>query len=242
MRNSKITPLITDIEKLSIGYYMETSTFERLTVKHGFGSIWQQFYEYTRDNRKGIILGHNHKPGDCKKALILLIERLYETERELLNKILFYTISGFIDCNYNELELNDVFEDLEIIKFPEEWLKELNDKYIQKIKIILDNKKLDQVEELINEEKLIKVSEILAAKKSEWIRLIETSELNEAIEQILEYSKSQKLPLRNELINLSSRLHRIQKKFREGVVDIDTENLELNKINKSILEIIDKLE
>lgn len=243
MQNSRTTPLITDIENLSIGYYLETSSFERLIIKHGFGSIWQQFYEYTRDNRRGIILGHNHKPGDCKDALILLIERLYETEKELLNKILFHIFKGFIDWNYNDLELNEIFEDLNLIDFPEEWLKDLKDTYLEKNRIILDNKKFDKIEEAIDEHIKINDSEILKAKKSEWIRLIEVSELNEAIKQILEYSKLQtKLSLRNEMINQSSRLHRIQKKFREGIIDIDTENLELNKINKAVIEIIDNIE
>jgi hypothetical protein len=124
---------------------------------------------------------------------------------------------------YNEIELNDIFEDLELIDFPEEWLKGLNDKYIDKNRIILDNKKLEAQEVSFKEEIKIKESEILTAKKSEWFRLIETSELNEAIKQILEYSKSQKeLPLINELINQSSRLHRIQKNFREGIIDIST--------------------
>lgn len=242
MQNSKIVPLTTDIRKLSIGYYLETSEFERLTVVNGFGSIWQQFYDYIKENRRGIIIGHNHKPGDCKNALILLIERLSETEKELLNKILFHTFKGFIEWNRNEVNLNEIFEDLELISFPKAWLDDLRDRFLEKNRIILDYKKLEQVHNKFDTKVKIKKSEILTVEKYEWIRLVEKAELEEVIKRISEYSKTQKnKSLRNEIINQSSRLYRIQKKAREGIIDIDTENREMNKINKAVLEIIDKI-
>lgn len=244
MQNSRIIPLVTDVEKTSIGYYLETSSFERLIVKQGFGSIWQQFYQYIKDKRRVVAIGHNHKPGDCKDAFIFLIERLYETEKELLNKILYHTFKGFIEWNNNEMDLNDILEDLKLIDFPEDWNNDLKQKYLDKTQAILDhNKSLEQIEDESGEEMRIQESELLKVKKSEWIRLIEISELSEVVKQMLEYSKSQEnIALRNELINQSSRLHRVQKQFREGIIDIDTENLEINKINKAVLEIIDKIE
>lgn len=242
MSESKLKPLITDIENISIGYYLETSSFERLSIKNGFDSIWQQFYEYEKENRLGIILGHNHKPGDCKNALILIIKRLFINEKELLNKILYHTFKGFIDWNFNEIDLYNIFEDLQILDFPEDCLKELRQKYIVKNEVILNNKKIAKLEEDLSEDMKIQKSEIISAKKSEWLRLVQTSELEEVIKQLSEYCENNSTKTnRDEVINLSARFYRIQSKVREQIINIDIENRELNKINKAIIEIIDKI-
>ena len=243
MKNSEIAPLITDIKKLSIGYYLKTSSFERLAIKNGFGLIWQQFYTYIVDNRTSFVVDFDHKAWDCHDAFILLIEKLHDTDKKSLHKILFHTLMGFMDWNYDELDFHDIFEDLELIDFPQNWLKELSQKHMDRTRMILDNKKIEKIGCRFDDEITTKGSEILMQKKAEWIRLVEEFELSEVIKQILEYSKGEnKVSLRNELINQSSRLNRIQRKAREGIIDIDIENLELNKINKAIIEIIDLIE
>ena len=241
--DAKIVPLITDIEKIPIGNYLETSKFERLAARNGFGPIWQQFYKHAVDNRSVFMLDYDHKSGDCETALIHLIETSYQNNRDVLHKILYHILKGFIDWNYNEIELNEIFDDLEIIDFPSNLLDELKQRYLDKTRIILDHKKLTEVNDPINDEQKIKKSEVLDAKATEWIRLVSTSELDEVINQMLEYCSYENVNslLFNELINLSSRLHRIQKKVREGTIDIDTENMEINKINVATIEMIDKI-
>jgi len=242
MSESKVRPLITDIKSISIGYYLETSSFERLSIKNGFDSIWQQFYEYEKENRLGIILGHNHKPGDCKNALILIIKRLYVNEKELLHKILYHTFKGFLDWNFNEVNLENIFKDLQLLDFPENWLNELKRKYIAKNEIILKNRKHVELKENLLEGMEIQKGEILAAKKSEWLRLVEISELEETIKQLLEYCKNHPTgTIKDEVTNLSSRFHRIQRRVRKDIIDFDTENRELNKINNIIIQIIHKI-
>ena len=242
MKNSEIVPLITDIKKLPIGYYLESSDYERLAVKQGFGKIWQQFYKYFEDKRKGRFSDYNSKPGDCKNALILIIERLYETEKDLLNKILYSTFLGYTDWNFNEIDLSEILEDLKLINFPKNWLKNIEDNYLAKNRMALDNKKIDSIGSKLDKEVLIKESEILKANKSEWIRLMSKAKTKEVITQLIDYTiNSDLVSIKNELINQSSRFHRIQDKVREGIIDIDTENLEMNKINKAILGLIEKI-
>ncbi|MEZ4776003.1 MAG: hypothetical protein R3D00_22690 [Bacteroidia bacterium] len=244
MNKTAITPLITDIKKLPIGPYLATSGFERLIVKNGMGPMWNLFYDTVKKDHRVFILGYDFKPGVCKNTLILIINELFDSDKEILNKILFHVFHGYIEWNYNEIDLSDLFEDLVLIDFPDKWLKELKIKYLNKNQIILKNIELNGEDEgRVNEDLKLTETEIFAANKSVWRKLIEKAKLKDAMKEIIEYAESVKdVKLRDELILQSAMLTHIENKSREGTIDLETESMELRKINKAILEVINNLE
>lgn len=70
--------------------------------------------------------------------------------------------------------------------------------------------------------------------------LIQKDKIEEAINELKKVIKDNEF--QEEVIIYSARLKSITKKTRMGVIDFDTENLEKNKIRKSILLIVNELE
>ncbi|MEZ5040301.1 MAG: hypothetical protein R2828_10425 [Saprospiraceae bacterium] len=234
--------MISDIDNLEIGNFLASSEYERIAIRQGFGDAWQKASRMAQSNRMVFMVGHDHKPGDSKDAFILLMDSFYRTDQDLFDKFVYSSLKGFVNWNYNEIELDNIFEDLKLLEFPGDWLTDLYSIYLEKVRLILNNKKLDAQlnPEDVDEEFLIKENELLKAQKRSWIQQLSKAEIEKVIDQILEYAtKTDDSALLEKIINQSSRFHRIKNKVRDGTINFDTETLEVNKVNKALIALIE---
>ncbi len=240
--DSKIKPLISDLKKTNIDYYLASSNFERLTVRHGFDSLWDNAFREAERNRSVVWLGEDHKAWDSEEALILLLDRSFRAKRETFDQIVFIIFSGYIDWVENSIEMDDIFSDLEILDFPNDWFNEMKEKYeAKREKIRVREAKKLKAEEKINERKIDFLA-ILETKRVEWIDKISMAKTEEAITDLKNFALETKNDdLIEEIVNQSQRWFRLQRKIRDNVLDSDKEQIESNKVNKALLEIINTL-
>ena len=86
------------------------------------------------------------------------------------------------------------------------------------------------------------VLESIEKKKIEWIEKISIAETEDVITDMRNFTlKTGNDDLIEEIVNQSQRWHRLQKKIRNNVLDSDKENIESNKINKALIQIINTL-
>lgn len=241
--DSKLKPLISDLKKTNIDSYLATSIFERLTVKLGFSELWDDVLREAESNRRVFVLGMDHKRGDSERALFTLLDWSFRGERELFDKLVYSILQGYILWVENNTKLEDVFVDLEILHFSKEWLENLRELYSQRIKDIEQKEKLKLEKQELEKVDRIESSAIIKAKKVEWIDKLSRAELEFVLEELKNYAIENSLThLIKEIVNQSQRWFRLQRKVRDGVIDLDDEQKEANKINKAVLEIISSIE
>lgn len=240
--DSKIKPLISDLKETNIDSYLASSNFERLTVRHGFDSLWDYAFREAERNRRVVWLGKDHKKWDSEGALILLLDRAFKENKETFEQLVHVIFSGYINWIENEVDLEDIFSDLEILSFPEDWLNEMIDKHRSKSKEIRirEAKKLKEQDE--ESQNKIDFLAILETKRIEWIDKISMAKTEEAISDLKNFALEIKNDdLIGEIVNQSQRWFGLQRKVRENILDSDKEQIECNKINKALLEIINTL-
>lgn len=83
---------------------------------------------------------------------------------------------------------------------------------------------------------------VIEKKRIEWIENISIAKTEDVISDMRSFAlKTGNDDLIEEIVNQSQRWHRLQKKIRDNVLDTDKENIESNKINKAIIQIINTL-
>lgn len=241
--NSKIKPLISDLEKTNIGSYLASSGFERLTVTEGFDTMWDAFYRVAEKKRRGIFLVKDIKRLNSEYTLVLLLNGAFQQDQEIFYAYVYIIFSGYIDWVKNLVEMEDIFSDLEILDFPIKSLIEMKENYNTKVNEIKSQEvKRIKVKEK-EEENKIDFLAIIKTKKDEWIDKISIAKTEETITELKDFAlETKNNDLIGEIINQSQRWHRLQRKIRDNVLDLDKEQIECNKINKALLEIISTLE
>lgn len=237
--SADLRPFVSDFMDLPIGEFLTSSTFERNVIKWGFGDIWQVALEKV-ENSGILVLGFDMSSSNSKKAFLKIVDTLYSTSREdVLHKFVYNTLITFIEWNQNPFELREVIEDLKLLSFPNEMVDELDRSFQQHIKIT-ESRKEKSIQRVDSKQFKISDSEILSIKKNEWINLLSKAKIEQVIEAIISYLKETNTD-QSDIINLSSRYYRLQKKVNDRIINSDEEDVEMNRINKSIVTLINNI-
>lgn len=238
--NSRLRPLISDIDKSGIGYYLVTSNYERIMVFNGFEEVWQEGIKVVDKERRVISLLHDERPYDAEKAFKFIINLFFDHNIGLFYRYLHVTLKGYIEWGDNERDLDDIFKDLMILDFPDNSLTELLELRRKKNTAIKAKK---NSEELLEADDIIEKRKVLSEKKLGWSKLIRKAKIEDLIDEICIYSDDSGKPsLREDITNISARYYRVKDKAIAGIIGLDAENLEMNKINKALTDLISKID
>lgn len=236
----RIKPLFRDLSELSIGAYLASTEFDRHALKNGIENIWNQAIEaFDRENNV-VILGFDMTKSDREQALRILLNWAIRSSQSDFNSLIFIILNGFLEWNNQQLSFEKIFEDLELAGLPLIKVGELREKYLARQKIIQSIKTVHAKEksEKTNES-LPSPNAFIESKKTAWIDKIAEADIEGTLEDIKNYAREDNnLKLTKEVINLSSRYHRIKQDNNKGTIKNDEKEREINKINESLVELI----
>jgi hypothetical protein len=119
--------------------------------------------------------------------------------------------------------------------------------FIEK-KIGINNKKIDNQLRIIDiKNKMEKISTVILKdadlhnKIKTWKYKLANANAESVIKDILDYCIIKKLAIQNDVINISAMFHNNEQRKRSGIDDLKNAQLELNRINSAILNLIDNL-
>jgi hypothetical protein len=240
--DTQLKPLITDLKELSLGRYLASSLFERVTVKHGFDNIWDNAYEEAKKKYRVMMIGYDMKHLRSEEALYLLIDRSFRADRKFFDNLLNLIIKYYIEWIENEIDLENLFEDLELLKVPTNIIHELRAKYKGKMKIIKEREKVKIIEQEKDPSPKFEYQVIIETKRIEWIDKISMAKIEEVIDDLKSFAmENNDEDLIMEVVNQSQRWYRLQRKVRDNIITLENEQLESNQINKAILSIINSI-
>jgi hypothetical protein len=156
---TKIEPLINDLKKLGIGYYLTSDEYKRYLIKVGIDVEWKNHYKSVKKNRGYYSLGMDHDYHDSIGTMIKFLNYYYEYQKESLYNYLYDLIvelKKWSDKEFEGSDLNNLILDLEIIEFPNELLSEIKHQKsfsVPKSEIpneIRNSKKLDESIQKLN--------------------------------------------------------------------------------------------
>ncbi len=227
--NPKIKPLYRDLIDLGIGNYLTTIEFDRHCIRNNLQTLWQKALgAWDSENRS--FASWDTTIYDRENTLRILFNWISKTHHSDINTVVFIIIDGFIDWNNQRFSFDQISEDLELINFPKESIEKLR----LKIEKLEESKKYKN--KIINEPEK---NEFLETNKTEMIDNISKAEIQSVIDELIAYSKKNNLiEIMKEVVNLSSRWNRVKKSFNKGIIEDRDKNLEINKINNELLEIV----
>ena len=80
--NTKIQPLIEDINRVLPGDFLTSTEYKRWLVLRDLDAIWDNCLRYVRDNRNYIMVGFDHATHDAMEALGCLLTMIFEQHKE----------------------------------------------------------------------------------------------------------------------------------------------------------------
>ena len=80
--NTKIQPLIEDINRVLPGDFLTSTEYKRWLVSRDLDAIWDNCLRYVRDNRNYIMVGFDHATHDAMEALGCLLTMIFEQHKE----------------------------------------------------------------------------------------------------------------------------------------------------------------
>jgi len=95
--NTKIEPLVNDLKKLNIGYYLISNYFKKYCVKAGIDELWGEVFSEAENNRNYYSVGFNHEPHDIiivriKVTYLFLLKTPYIIIVNLTNVVLIQVV------------------------------------------------------------------------------------------------------------------------------------------------------
>jgi len=122
-----LEPLINDLNDMHIGYYLKTNQFKKFCVRNSIQDIWSQAFTIAKDARTYFSFDLDHEPFDCQDALILLFNHYFLNDKENFFTISSQIITSFIHWLSKKPDIDLLVEDFEILKFPDNFLRELKE-------------------------------------------------------------------------------------------------------------------
>lgn len=233
-----LRPLFLDLAKTNINSFLATSFFGRYAIKLGIQDIWDK--ELKEAEQAQSYITHNSQIELSLKALFNLLKKCYRIKIQLFYEIVHSILFGYIQWLDEKTDLNDIFKDLEIIEFPENWLFELKQMHLKQ-SIIIDARIISKTKRLHNNP--LPYKEEARKKAEKWVNDLANAKEEELIVELLSFAHKHVLKeTTEEIVMQSNRWKRLQKKIRNGTIDLPSEDLESNRINKALLEIIEKLQ
>jgi len=118
--DTKIQPLIQDIEKLNLKEFLKSSAFNRFMIKEGLDKFWAQAFEQANRENRVIAIGMDTKGYVCKNALNIFINYLYQTDVNDFFYFIAKLIFSFKENTDTNFDLTDIILDLELLSPPQD--------------------------------------------------------------------------------------------------------------------------
>ena len=156
---TKIEPLINDLKKMGIGYYLTSDEYKRYLIRVGIDVEWKNHYKSVRKKRGYFSSGMDHDYYDSIGTMIKFLNYYHEYQKDSLYYYLFDLIvdlKKWSDKEFEESDLNNLILDLEIIEFPNELLSKIKQQKSFSVpkseipKEIRNSKKLDESIQKLN--------------------------------------------------------------------------------------------
>jgi hypothetical protein len=237
----KIKPLLRDLSELNIGAYLASTEFDRFAIQNGIENLWNNAIEAYEKSRKVIVLSpYDSTHYEREQALRVLLNWAIRSSQTDFNSIIIIILKGYLKWNTQAFFFENIGEDLKLAGVPVEAVQKLKEKHNAKQRIIQSIEAVQPNE--TSEDK--KESEIapnafIESKKTAWIDKTSKADIEGTLEDIKYYAKeNSNVKLIKEIVNLSSRYHRIKDQNNKGTLKHEEKELEINKINEALVELI----
>ncbi|WP_069657762.1 hypothetical protein [Arcticibacter eurypsychrophilus] len=125
---SILEPLVNDLHGVHIGYFLKTNQFSKFMIRENLHIIWSQVYEQAVNDRTFFSFDMDHEPFDRQDALTLLLNLVYNQNRNLFFSLTYKIIELFNAWNNKseQLPFDEVIDDFQLLEFPKEYIDGLN--------------------------------------------------------------------------------------------------------------------
>lgn len=141
MINTKIQPLIEDVDRIVPGVFLKSTEFKRWLVERSLDDVWAQIYSQVESNRNFFAMGYDHEAADSMDALNNLLNIIFEQRKDRLPDFLVDLLSFYVYQETAYIDITDIKKDLLAAGYSEEEVAVLDDISIP-----------EQIEEKIEEE------------------------------------------------------------------------------------------
>lgn len=235
---TKIKPLYRDLKEIRIGEYLKSVDFDRYTISVGLDKIWNSALKEQNRGNNVVWLGLDTTSYEKEEALGILLNSVIKSSQSDFNYIISKVLTGFIQWNTTKIDLENIFTDLELSDLPLSLIAELRE--IHEIRSETISSQIETKKEKVNDKADKK--DLIESKRNDWINLVSKGKIDNALENIKKYTiDTNDLALIKPIVNLSSRWNRVNDDFRSGIIKNEEKELEINKINDSLLDLIMKV-
>lgn len=132
--NPTLNPLLNDLYYISIGNFLASTEFGRLSIKVGFQDDWLCFLNFVKRNKSSFVMWANTY--DEEETLEIFFSEYLKVSPNLFEEIVFNVLQGFINWLKKPTDFEEVFADLEVIHFKMEYLEKLRALHAEKQAIL----------------------------------------------------------------------------------------------------------
>lgn len=160
--NSEIKPLVANLTRINIGSFIvaAANNFDILLFEHNFDTLWEKSKQQIRKDNLLAFIGPNRFE-DYEKAFMLILDFLWEKNKENFYNLLGITLKEFIIWDKGKTDLKTVIENLKNLNMP--------------ISDYMENQYINDIKENKSE---IMNKNLLKAKLKEWKEQLYNSDAN----------------------------------------------------------------
>lgn len=110
--NTKIQPLIEDVERIIPGTFLKSTEYKRWLVERDLDKVWAQIYSEVESNRNYFAVEYDHEAADSKDVLNYLLNIIYEQNKDRLPDFLVDLLSFYAYQETAYIDVGDIKKDL----------------------------------------------------------------------------------------------------------------------------------
>lgn len=110
--NTRIQPLLEDLGRIIHGEFLMSTDYKRWLVEHHLDEPWSRCVSHVKSTRNYVILGFDHDASDAEDALDLLINAIFERQREKLPTFLLDLLSLYASVKIAYVDVTDIKKDM----------------------------------------------------------------------------------------------------------------------------------
>lgn len=124
--NTKIQPLIEDVERIIPGTFLKSTDYKRWLVERDLDKVWAQIYGQVESNRNYFAMGFDHEAADSSDALGYLLNIIFEQSNDRLPDFLVDLLSFYAYQETAYIDVTDIKKDLLAAGYSEEHVSQLD--------------------------------------------------------------------------------------------------------------------